>query len=30
VQKARLADFASNPLAGANCFDLRDGKKRTR
>jgi acyl-CoA synthetase (AMP-forming)/AMP-acid ligase II len=28
VQKARLADFASNPLASKDCFDLRDGKKR--
>ena len=28
VQKARLADFASNPMASRQCFDLRDGKKR--
>ncbi len=28
VQKARLADFASNPLASKDCFDLRDSKKR--
>jgi acyl-coenzyme A synthetase/AMP-(fatty) acid ligase len=28
VQKARLADFASNPLASKQCFDVRDGKKR--
>src|SRR3954470_4308973 len=28
VQKARLADFASNPLASPRCFDLRDGKRR--
>ncbi|HEX2565412.1 MAG TPA: AMP-binding protein [Burkholderiales bacterium] len=28
VQKARLADFASNPMASPRCFDLRDGKKR--
>ena len=28
VQKARLADFASNPLASPLCFDLREGKKR--
>ena len=28
VQKARLADFASNPMASGQCFDLRDGKKR--
>ena len=28
VQKARLADFAANPLASKQCFDLRDGKKR--
>ncbi len=30
VQKARLADFASNPLTSKNCFDLRDTKKRNR
>ena len=29
IQKARLADFASNPLASKHCFDLRDGKKRS-
>jgi acyl-coenzyme A synthetase/AMP-(fatty) acid ligase len=29
VQKARLADFAANPLASERCFDLRDAKKRT-
>jgi acyl-coenzyme A synthetase/AMP-(fatty) acid ligase len=28
VQKARLADFASNPMADSRCFDLREGKKR--
>ena len=28
VQKARLADFAANPMAGGRCFDLREGKKR--
>jgi acyl-CoA synthetase (AMP-forming)/AMP-acid ligase II len=28
VQKARLSDFASNPLASPRCFDLRDGKRR--
>ena len=28
VQKARLTDFASNPLASPRCFDLRDGKRR--
>jgi acyl-CoA synthetase (AMP-forming)/AMP-acid ligase II len=28
VQKARLADFAANPLASQQCFDLRDAKKR--
>src|SRR3954471_2679280 len=28
VQKARLADFASNPMASKQCFDLREGKKR--
>ena len=27
VQKARLADFASNPLASPDCFDLREHKK---
>jgi acyl-CoA synthetase (AMP-forming)/AMP-acid ligase II len=30
VQKARLADFAANPLASGNCFDLRGGKRRDR
>ena len=30
VQKARLADFASNPLAGKDCFDLREGKIKPR
>ncbi len=28
VQKARLADFASNPMASRLCFDLREGKRR--
>jgi len=28
VQKARLADFASNPMASKHCFDLREAKKR--
>ncbi|HEY6820765.1 MAG TPA: AMP-binding protein [Burkholderiales bacterium] len=28
VQKARLADFASNPMASKQCFDLREAKKR--
>jgi len=28
VQKARLADFAANPMAGGRCFDLRERKKR--
>jgi acyl-CoA synthetase (AMP-forming)/AMP-acid ligase II len=28
VQKARLADFASNPLASPRCFDLRERKRR--
>ena len=29
VQKARLADFAANPMAGERCFDLRERKKRS-
>jgi acyl-coenzyme A synthetase/AMP-(fatty) acid ligase len=28
VQKARLADFAADPMAGGRCFDLRERKKR--
>ena len=29
VQKAKLADFAADPMAGGRCFDLRERKKRS-